>query len=125
MLIRDHTLAPESASIQVFWWQGFSQSWYPSTITDVKGFECPEGAVFVVVKRDIFGFRIPLMVGWAENVSEEIYMTHGDRYLRAIAEGANEIHLHLLPQEAWEREAATRDIAAAWSLPVCEPFCKA
>jgi hypothetical protein len=123
MLINDHIAAAGGSDdvVPLFRWQGWSSRWYVASIYDLSRFECPEKGVFVVVRRDASGERTPLFVGSADNVSDELFKDHGDLLMRAIKEGANEVHVHLAAESRIARSRILEDIAAGWQLPVSTP----
>ncbi|WP_157961571.1 hypothetical protein [Acuticoccus kandeliae] len=124
MLINDYTSAAAGSlpgSVPLFWWQGWSTRWYLTSVFDLKGFSCQEAGLFVVVRRESDGQCTPMMVGLADNVSDDLYGQFGDALLRAIKAGATEVHVHLAESNAQRREAAMEDIAAGWQMPMMRP----
>lgn len=121
MLINDYITASAGGSsgvVPLFWWQGWSGHWYLTTVFSPLRFECHEAGTFIVVRREADGTRVPLMVGTAENVSEELFSVHGDAFLRTVKAGANEVHVHLAAESEYQRQGAMGDIARAWQMPL-------
>lgn len=128
MLINGYIPGAAGASpraVPLFWWEGWSTRWYVMSVFDLKGFSCPERGAFVVVRREADGRRVPLVVGAAENVSDELFVRYGDALLCAIRDGATEVHVHLAVDEEEDCRAAMQDIAAAWALPTSRLFADA
>lgn len=120
MLINGYTSAAAGRSprcVPLFWWQGWSSAWYVSSVFDLKHFDCPEPGTFLLVRREANGQRTPLLIGSAQNVSDDLYLHHGEALMRAIKAGATEIHVHLAADGADERETAMADIAHGWQMP--------
>lgn len=119
MLINDYISGAAGrslCSVSLFWWEGYSTNWYLTSVFDLAQVDCTAAGAFVVVRRERNGDCTPLMVGAAQNVSDELYGVHGDAVLRAIRAGATELHVHLVAEDLDARETAMRDIAAAWKM---------
>lgn len=121
MLINGYTSAAAGRApscLPLFWWQGFSSSWYVTSVFDLDDFDCCEPGTFILVRREPNGTRTPLVIGSGECVSDDLYAHHGDVLLRAIKAGATEVHVHLAPETMADRDAAMDDIARGWQMPV-------
>ncbi|MEM7693938.1 MAG: hypothetical protein AAF318_05775 [Pseudomonadota bacterium] len=119
MLIDDFVSAAAGGSpveLPLFWWQGWSSRYYVTSILPLSRLDCREPGTFVLVRREDDGTRTPLLTGQARSISDDLFDLYGDRYLRAIAAGANEIHVNLVAGS--EREAAdvAADIAEGWGV---------
>lgn len=124
MLIKDLISAAagrSSEAVPLFWWQGWSSRWYVSSVHSLQDFSCPEGGMFVIVRKEADGTRTPLVVGAAQDVSDALYHDYGDALLRAIKAGATEIHVHLVATDPDERAAAARDVADGWHMSPDSP----
>ncbi|MEM8552324.1 MAG: hypothetical protein AAGF45_08070 [Pseudomonadota bacterium] len=85
-----------------------------TSVFDLRGLTCREPGVFLLVRRDEKGNRTPLYVGWAGSISDDLCDDLGDPYLRAIRDGANEIHVHFIDDPSCR--ALITDIAAKWAI---------
>jgi hypothetical protein len=125
MLIKDILSAAAGrstkAAVPLFWWQGWSSRWYVTSVLDLEGFSCRDAGVFIVARQEADGQRTPLMVGTADNVSDELFKDYGEPLMRAIKAGAREVHVHLAATDPAQREAAMQDVAAGWSMPAIHP----
>jgi uncharacterized protein YjlB len=122
MLINDPISAAGSEDvIPLFRWQGWSGRWYIASVANLSKFDCPAEGVFIVVRRDRSGERTPLLVGLADNVSDELFNDHGDALMRSIKAGANEVHVHLAAESRSLRGRIVEDIASGWNLSVSVP----
>lgn len=111
------TAGRSPSSVPLFWWQGWSGSWYVTSVFEIERLACDEPGTFLLVRREADGRATPLLVGAGRNVSEELFSTHGDALLRAIKAGAREVHVHLSAECDEERRFAMEDIAKGWHMP--------
>ena len=113
-----------SEAVPLFWWQGWTGRWYVASVCPVAGFGCAEPGLYIVARREADGTRTPLMIGSSDDVGADLSCARAEDFARALAAGATEIHLHLIEQPSWGREAAVKDLARAWALPLASltPF---
>ena len=124
MLIDRFMAAAEGGApreVALFWWQGFSSRYHLTSIFDLKNFECREAGAFLLVRREDDGSRTPLFVGTAKSISDDIYDDFGSETMRAIAAGANEVHVHLGSDCDWLCDVMVDDLAKGWSLDAVRP----
>ena len=107
--------------VSLFWWQGYSSRYHLTSIFDLKNFDCREAGAFVIVRREDDGVRTPLFVGAAKSISDDIYDDFGTEMMRAIAAGANEVHVHFGEDCPWLCDAMVDDVARGWSLEMVRP----
>ncbi|MEM9222631.1 MAG: hypothetical protein AAGB11_09540 [Pseudomonadota bacterium] len=110
-----------SQRVPLFWWQGWSGRYHLTSIYGLRNFACRERGVFVLVRRELDGSRTPLLAGYAESISDDIYDDYGHALLRAIRAGATEIHVNLVTVTPEIGLEMVKDIEQGWNLPRVRP----
>ena len=92
------------------YWRGASGRRYLHTVFAL--IDCPlMGKVnYILVHRDHDGTRRPLDIGQTVSRSDSLNLAHMRR--RAALLGANEVHIHFLPETARQRRAAEADLSS-------------
>ena len=102
--------AEEQLSQTYHYWRGASGARYLHTVFALIG--CPQlpMANYILVRRDQDGTRRPLDIGQTVYVAESLNLAHLRR--RGALLGANEIHVHFLPESVRQRRAVEADLSA-------------
>lgn len=92
------------------YWRGASGTRYLHTVFAL--IDCPMmGKVnYILVRRDRDGTRRPLDIGQTVLDCDSLNLAHMRR--RAALLGANEVHVHFLPETADQRQAAEADLSS-------------
>jgi hypothetical protein len=92
------------------YWRGASGQRYLHTVFPL--IDCPllHKVNYILVQCDRDGTRRPLDIGQTVSSTDSLNLAHLRR--RAAFLGANEIHIHFLPETVRERAAAETDLAA-------------
>lgn len=127
MRIHDYHAAQaggSSEAVPMSWWQGWTGRWYVTTVSPLARFTCAEPGFYIIARRELDGTRTPLMVGTADDIGHDLATERAADLAAAWEAGANEVHLHLLDSSELSRDAAVKDLARAWALPLASrtPF---
>ena len=92
------------------YWRGASGTRYLHTVFALV--ECPLMAKvnYILVRRDRDGTRRPLDIGQTVSASDSLNLAHMRR--RAALLGANEVHIHFLPETAAQRGRVEADLSS-------------
>jgi hypothetical protein len=92
------------------YWRGASGQRYLHTVFPL--FDCPlmPRVNFILVQRDRDGTCRPLDIGQTVSHTDSLNLAHLRR--KAALLGANEIHIHFLPETVTERAAAEADLSS-------------
>lgn len=92
------------------YWLGASGGRYLHSVYSLR--ECPAlpKAIYILVRRDADGVRWPLKVGRTVEEAHSLNLAH--LRFEGARRGANEVHIHLLAENAQEREAVASDLSA-------------
>jgi hypothetical protein len=92
------------------YWLGASGARYLHSVYSLR--ECPAlpKATYILVRRDPDGVRWPLKVGLTVEEAHSLNLAH--LRFEGARRGANEVHIHLLAENAEEREAVATDLKA-------------
>lgn len=92
------------------YWRGASGQRYLHTVFPL--FDCPlmPKVNYILVRRERDGARRPLDIGQTVSDADSLNLAHLRR--RAALLGANEIHIHFLPETVRERASAEADLSA-------------
>lgn len=121
MLINGFCTAAAGGSaraVPLCWWQGWSSRWYVTSAMPVRRLSCAAPGFFLLVNRSRSGSLTPVTLGCAENIEDTLTRDCADGLAQALEAGANELHVNLLAGEAADREAAVKDIARGWNVPL-------
>ena len=97
---------------EFFHWQGQSGYWWIHTIISLDSAVLWRiAANYCLVRRSIFGFRVPLYWGQTNCIGRR-FGEHGSSGLleQALGLGANEVHVHLLQDDHWRRVRVETDL---------------
>ena len=98
-------------------WQGASGKWYKHNcypLNAVPGWIKICNYIFVATARD--GVRQPLYIG--QNGKFDKPLALHDKFALAAAQGANEVHIHLLASSREERKTCEDDLRNAHPTPL-------
>ena len=101
----------DKPGIDFCFWRGISGNRYVHHVYSLIG--CPQVscANYILVGLDDAGQRKALHIGCVENEAQSLNLA--DIRQRGASLGASEVHVHLLADDADERELVALDIAAA------------
>ncbi len=107
-----------TGALPLFWWQGWSGRWYVMSIVALNTFSCAAAGCYVVAGRERDGSRTAMMVGAADDIESDLLERRWDEMRQGVRRDADEVHVHLIASEPWQRERVRCDIARAWNLPL-------
>lgn len=110
----------EGAMLEQFhYWRGASGRRYLHTVFAL--IDCPEmpKANYILVRREADGSRRPIAFGQTVDDAGSLNLAHLRR--RGARLGANEVHVHLLAENAAERTRVECDLRAGQRRPVPAP----
>lgn len=92
------------------YWRGASGNRYLHTVFPLV--DCPlmPRVNYILVRREVDGTRLPLAIGQTTSVTDSLNLAHLRR--AGARMGANEIHIHFLPETVRERAIVEADLAA-------------
>lgn len=110
--------SPSPATPEFFWWQGASGRSWITTIFPICYTGIYLSSVYVMVRRNPDGSRVPLYIGQTDNTERRMSEHARSKLFAAMILGGNELHLHFLADTERERLAIETDLRHGHATPL-------